>query len=619
MKRNQQLFVLSLLIVVTATTSLVTAGSARAAISSTQCPGTAAAATILLTDWESGLGPWTVGSYEVFRPETFDTPDWAVVDSLPDNRNGQAAFVANVDLGDCAGDDESGVLTLTSPPIEIPNGVDEPRVSFAHWFDIEYGWDGGNLKISVNGGPFDLIPGSAFEENAYTGTLFDAFDQDGISYNTNPLAEQDAFTGPEDDQATGSWLESHINLLGIASPGDSIQLRFDFGVDACYGKTGWYVDDVEVYSCGEEQPTDATLTLVKEVINDNGGSVTDPNDFGLRIDGFLVSHNTSYVVTAGDHIVSEDGLPGYRGGDWGGDCAPDGSITLQPGQAAVCTITNDDIDTDFQINAGHSGAWYDQGTSGQGVLIDIGPPGQDMFVAWFTYTDAESDSPFEHRWLTAQGKYSGGTAQLVLYETLGGRFDDPQPVSYTTIGEITLNFYDCNTAEMIYSFDNEGLEGTIPLTRVIPESDNICTERDGSVLQAVDINAGMDGAWYDPFTSGQGFLVDAHTNAGGGNFIFVAWFTYGDDTASGQRWLTAQGSFEGPTAEIDIIETTGGSFDDPLRPSWSTVGTMRIDFEDCSHAVLSYSLPDDGAENQIPIKRLLAGEEDLCEEIVGLE
>jgi hypothetical protein len=135
----------------------------------------------------------------------------------------------------------------------------------------------------------------------------------------------------------------------------------------------------------------------------------------------------------------------------------------------------------------------------------------------------------------------------------------------------------------------------------------------------VSINAGMDGAWYDENTSGQGFLIDAHPNPGGDNFIFVAWFTYGEDTASGQRWLTAQGSFEGSTAEIDVFETTGGSFDDPQEPGTTKVGTMSLDFTDCSNAQLSYSLPANGAEGDVAITRVIPGGQALCEELVGAE
>jgi len=270
------------------------------------------------------------------------------------------------------------------------------------------------------------------------------------------------------------------------------------------------------------------------------------------------------------------------------------------------------------INAGHSGAWFNTATSGQGQLIDVEPEEQFMFVAWFTYTDAASNNPFEQHWFTAQGNYSGNTAELILYETLGGQFDDPQEVSSNPVGEVTLSFTDCDQGQMIYRFDDEERQGSFPLQRVIPGSDNVCEGRSGTAAnstQAVSINAGMDGAWYDENTSGQGFLIDAHPNPAGDNFIFVAWFTYGEDTASGQRWLTAQGNFAGSTAEIDVFETTGGSFDDPQEPGTTKVGTMTIDFTDCSNAQLTYSLPAESAEGDIAITRVIPGGQALCEEL----
>jgi len=708
---------LTLQVITLMAASLITGPVAWAAASSLQCTGTAAATSFLLTDWEAGLGPWEVGTYEVARPATFDTPDWAVVSNLPGGRSGSAAFVANLNTGDCGADDESGALTLTSPEIEIPANSSGPQISFNHWFHIEYGWDGGNLKISVNGGPYQLVPASAFQAGPYTDTLFDAFDSDGISYNTNPLAEQEAFTGPAGQQVTGSWRESRVDLSGIAGPGDTIRLQFDFGVDACDGQVGWYVDEVEVYGCVEELPAEETsltlvnqvlndsggsappsawtltatgptgfsglgpsvssgsdfqpgtydlsqsggpagyaasawvcsegtqvdadtitleaganatctitnddiaptLQLVKTIVNDNGGTVTNPNDFGLRIDGDLVANKSKYALSVGSHQASEDGLAGYRPGPWGGDCAADGSITLVLGQAATCTITNNDVDPGFQINAGHSGAWFNPDTAGQGQLIDVEPGQQFMFISWFTYTDAASANPSEQRWLTAQGNYSGKVAHLVLHETLGGQFDDPQEVSIEPVGEVILEFDDCEQGRMAYLIDAEDLAGEFPLVRAIPGSGNVCASQADNRPQAVEINAGMDGAWFDVNTPGQGFLVDTHIDQEGENFIFVAWFTYGDETASGQRWLTAQGGFEGSLAEIDVYETTGGSFDDPQVPSIVPVGTMSLDFSDCSHAHVTYSLPREGREGEIDITRAVPGSEALCEEIAGAD
>jgi hypothetical protein len=100
----------------------------------------------------------------------------------------------------------------------------------------------------------------------------------------------------------------------------------------------------------------------------------------------------------------------------------------------------------------------------------------------------------------------------------------------------------------------------------------------------------------------------------------VAWFTYGDDTASGQRWLTAQGDFAGSsTAEIPVHETTGGSFNTAQVVDLNQVGTMTIDFTDCSNAQLSYTLTDDGIDGDMAISRLIPGGQALCEELSGSE
>jgi hypothetical protein len=269
----------------------------------------------------------------------------------------------------------------------------------------------------------------------------------------------------------------------------------------------------------------------------------------------------------------------------------------------------------FTINAGHSGAWFNPETSGQGQLIDVEPEGQFIFLSWFTYTDAASEDPNQQQWYTAQGSYSGNTANMDLFETLGGRFDDPMEVITTQVGKITLIFSDCDLGQMSYAFDETGRQGTFPLFRAIPGSGNVCEELSGNTTQAVEINAGMDGSWFDPITPGQGFLIDAYPNPEGGNYIFVSWFTYGDDTASGQRWLTAQGGFEGSIAEIDVFETIGGSFDEPQAPSTIKVGTMSIDFTDCSNAKLTYSLTDENFEGSIDIKRAIPGTQALCLEL----
>lgn len=274
-------------------------------------------------------------------------------------------------------------------------------------------------------------------------------------------------------------------------------------------------------------------------------------------------------------------------------------------------------ETGARIDVGHSGAWFNPATRGQGQFLEIEPDKQFVFLSWFTYTDDASDTPNQQHWFTAEGNYNGSKAELILYESVGGRFDQPQAVTTTPIGDVTLTFSDCGHGTMSYRFDDRDLVGSIPMMRTISGSGNVCESRTDSTTQAVSINHGMDGAWSDPNTPGQGFFFDVHAGEDGSEFIFVSWLTYGDDTASGQRWLTAQGPFEGTAAEIIVYETTGGSFDDPETTTTDPVGTLSIDFTDCSNAILIYSLTEEGLESTIDIQRTIPGTQALCLELAG--
>jgi cysteine-rich repeat protein len=212
-----------------------------------RCLGRGDLQSVSLTDWESGLGGWTAGTRDVANPLTFSTPDWAVVGDLPDGREGSAAFVANLAVGNCQDDDESGVLTLDSPPVTIPAETSVARLSIDHWFSSERYFDGGNLKVSVNGGAFELIGSDLIEISPYNGSLLESDEE-----NTNPLAGQPAYSGADGGSLSGSWGQTHVNLGERAGIGDEVRLRFDFGLDGCSGTVGWYVDEVEFYSCSDE-------------------------------------------------------------------------------------------------------------------------------------------------------------------------------------------------------------------------------------------------------------------------------------------------------------------------------------------------------------------------------
>ena len=197
-------------------------------------------------NFEDGLAGWTLTNQGVFSG--WPGLDWTQASTLPGGRSGSAAFAPDPNIGNCNGGDGdvSGMMSLESPAIHIPaTNTLSPRLTFEHYAATEAGWDGGNLKISINGGPYVLVPSSAYTFNPYNTTL-----QTAAAGNTNPLAGQPAFSGTDGGSLFGSWGQSQINLglIGVV-PDDTIRLRYDFGMDGCTGNDGWYVDDVKVRAC----------------------------------------------------------------------------------------------------------------------------------------------------------------------------------------------------------------------------------------------------------------------------------------------------------------------------------------------------------------------------------
>jgi Zn-dependent metalloprotease len=198
-------------------------------------------------DFRRGLRGWTLSNQGVFSG--WPNLNWKRSTTLPGGRSGSAAFAEDPDLGNCDGGagDISGAMFMESPSIRIrpPRRTQSLKLSFEHYVATETGWDGGNISISINGGPYTIVPASAFLFNAYNMTL-----QTVAAGNTNPLAGQPGFSGTDGGQPTGSWGESQIDLtaLGVKS-GDRIRLRFNFGMDGCTGIDGWYVDNIEITAC----------------------------------------------------------------------------------------------------------------------------------------------------------------------------------------------------------------------------------------------------------------------------------------------------------------------------------------------------------------------------------
>ena len=97
--------------------------------------------------------------------------------------------------------------------------------------------------------------------------------------------------------------------------------------------------------------------------------------------------------------------------------------------------------------------------------------------------------------------------------------------------------------------------------------------------------------------------------------LFVAWFTYDvnaptanelDGFASRQhRWYTAAGDVSGDTAELEIFLNSGGVFNDPRETLSQSVGSMTIQFSDCTnaHVLWDFDASDDN-DGDVDVVRL---------------
>src|SRR3989344_4425476 len=87
--------------------------------------------------------------------------------------------------------------------------------------------------------------------------------------------------------------------------------------------------------------TTGTITVVKEIINDNGGTMS-VSGFELFINNNRVTSGQSNTLPAGNYTIRENQKSGYTGSIRGA-CDGDGTVTLQAGQNLTCVVLNNDV------------------------------------------------------------------------------------------------------------------------------------------------------------------------------------------------------------------------------------------------------------------------------------
>jgi hypothetical protein len=147
------------------------------------------------------------------------------------------------------------------------------------------------------------------------------------------------------------------------------------------------------------------------------------------------------------------------------------------------------------------------------------------------------------------------------------------------------------------------------------------------ILAGIDIsriNAGLNDAWFNPDTSGQGFFISVFPDLG---VVSLAWFTYDTELPAegapanlgdaGHRWLTALGPIVDNQVFMNIEMTSGGLFDTATEiqrtdPPGSD-GTIILTFTSCNSGTVDYDISSINRQGIVPIRRVANDNIILCE------
>ena len=128
--------------------------------------------------------------------------------------------------------------TLNSPAYGVPQN-DEATLTFVHRYSFESGlYDGGQVRISVNGGAFTPVPAENFTANGYA---------DGAIVGNGVLLGQRAFNANSPGYATTNFITSSV-LLGTFNKNDTIVVQFLGAWDecSCAARPSWVIKSLQV-------------------------------------------------------------------------------------------------------------------------------------------------------------------------------------------------------------------------------------------------------------------------------------------------------------------------------------------------------------------------------------
>ncbi len=296
--------------IITATIQTLQPGETWTCLYSVTTNNVPPSSLIFLDDVESNNSNWTVQSGQGSTMFCIDTINPFSGDS--------SWFIPNVSAQNTQFLISDSFLLGTSP-----------YLTFWHAYDTEFGWDGGCIEISNDGGGTWNDVGHLMVKNGYNSSL-------GTSSNFD-IAGRAAFSG----QSSG-YLDTWLDLSTYAN--EVILVRFLFGSDNNTYQVGWYIDDIKLM--------DATVIHnAVFALSTQGDSISSEC---LSIVTNTCSMQTYYADNDGDGfgnnatvMTSCDTVPGYT--LIGGDCN-DANALIHPNAFETCDGLDNNCDGSIDPN-----------------------------------------------------------------------------------------------------------------------------------------------------------------------------------------------------------------------------------------------------------------------------
>lgn len=229
--------------------------------------------------------------------QTGNVWEWGAPTSGPGNAYSGMKLWATVLAGNYP---NSANAKLDIPPITLAASMPYAIMTFWHWYSMESSYDGGNVKVSTDGGAtWNIVT----PLNGYNGT----------ARTTNAgIPGEVCWTGT----TTGNFWHQELFDLSPYS-GQQVMIRFHFGSDASVTYPGWYVDDVMLRSTNvDDIPPIISGTTVPASTFDTAGPytvTTNVIDVLSQVAGVSLFYSTN-----GGAAYTEVAMSHGSGNSWSG-------------------------------------------------------------------------------------------------------------------------------------------------------------------------------------------------------------------------------------------------------------------------------------------------------------